>query len=201
MKRTTVLPAAILALVLAACGSEQAIESPTPAATPTEVPTAEPTPSPTTSQAAEPTDDGSGSGLTGSLTDLLPDQIGGLERTEIPGMEEMIGPMLSQQGLDADEADFAWAVYGEGELIVTGFAVPGMPQGQLETFARLMSGMQVEGAEDLETETANVGGKEVLRMTVAGETQSVLMYIADGAVFTIVAESEDLAAELLAELP
>jgi predicted regulator of Ras-like GTPase activity (Roadblock/LC7/MglB family) len=82
-----------------------------------------------------------------------------------------------------------------------GFRMPGLNEAQLEQLAQMMSGMQVEGAEDLETETATIGGKEVLRMTTAGETQSVFMYIAGDTFFTVVTESEDLAAELLSQLP
>jgi hypothetical protein len=203
VKRTTpILLAAVLALLLAACGADQTATSPTPS--PTVEPTPEATPTPTATEAAE-TDDGSGSGTTGALADALPDSVGGLDREEIPGMgesmEDLIASQLQQQGLDAEEVDFAMAMYGQGELLVTGFSVPGMPQGQLELLAQMMSGMQGEGGENLETETATVGGKEVIRMSVAGETQSVFMYIAGDAVFTVVAESEDLAAELLSQLP
>lgn len=205
MKRTPILLAALLALVLAACGADQtATSSPTSPPTPTVEPTPDVTPSPTETEAAE-TDDGSGSGFTGALSDALPDMVGGLERADIPGMDEMMGSVirdaLAEQGMDAEEADFVFAQYGQGELIVTGFSVPGMPDGQLGLLAQMMSGMQVEGAEDLETETVNVGGKEVIRMTTAGQPQSVFMYVGDEVMFTVVAESEDLAAELLSQLP
>lgn len=198
MKRTPILLAAVLALVLAACGESTA--SPTIAPTPTADPTPEATPTPTEAD-SDATDDGTGSGFTGALSDALPDEIGGLQRTDMTGMEQMILPMLEQQGIDAEEADFAFATYGQGELIVTGFSVPGVAEGQLQLMAQMMSGMQVEGAEDLETETVNVGGKEVLRMTTAGEPQSVFIYIAEDAMFTVVAESEELAQELLSQLP
>ncbi len=197
MKHTAILLLAVLALVLAACGGETtATASPTPTAEPTP----ELTPTPTEEPTEEPTDDGSGSGFTGALSDALPQTIGGLERQELPGMEDMIGPMLTQQGVDADEADFVWAMYGEGELIVTGFAVSGLDQPELEQLARLMSSGQV-GATDVQTERATVGGKEVLRMTGEDMPEAAYLYFADDAFFTIISESAELAEELLSQLP
>lgn len=196
MKRIPILLVAVLALVLAACGGETtATASPTPTAEPTP----EVTPTPTAEPTEEPTDDGSGSGLTGTLSDALPQTIGGLERQALPGMEDMIGPMLTQQGIDADEADFVWAMYGEGELIVTGFAASGLDQPELEQLARLMSSGQV-GA-DVQSETVTVGGKEVLRMTGEDMPDAAYLYFADDAFFTIISESAELAEELLSQLP
>jgi hypothetical protein len=202
VKRTSILLAAVLALVLAACGSDQTAESPSPTPEPTA--TVEPTPvaTPSPTEATE-TDDGGGSGATGDLAAALPETVGGLERQEMPaGMEDIFASALAQQGIDAEEADFAWAMYGTaGELVAMGFRMPGLNEAQLEQLAQMMSGMQVEGAEDLETETASIGGKEVLRTTTAGETQRVYMYISGDTFFTVVTESEDLAAELLSQLP
>ena len=197
MKRTAILSATVIALVLAACGTEQTVESPTPIATPAATPT--PTASPTPSPESEPADEGSGT--TGSLADELPDEVGGLQReADIAGMEQMFAAALSQQGLDADEADFAFAIYGQGELIVTGFRGAGLDTAQLEQLARIMSTGQV-GGTDFETEAVTVGGKQVLRMSGADMPEAAFLYISDDAFFTIVAEEAALAEELLSQLP
>ncbi|HSK93001.1 MAG TPA: hypothetical protein VLA76_02955 [Candidatus Angelobacter sp.] len=205
MKRTPILLSALLALVLAACGSDQtdATPSPTEAPTPTVAPT--PTESPTPDPTASPdsTDDGgSGSGPIGELDEVLPDEIRGLSRQSMPGMEDMLRGMLSQQAPGMEDADFAWAMYGDqGELVVTAFSAPGAGRAQLEMLAQIISGSQVEGAEDLDSEAVTIGGKDVLRVSVADQTQRVFLYITDDAFFTIVTETEDLAAELLSQLP
>jgi hypothetical protein len=201
--RVSILLVALLALVLAACGGDQPAESPTPTPVATVEPTPQPTPDPTPAATESPdaTDDGGSTG-GGPLADLLPEEIRGLSRQTIPGMEQMFIGALGQQGVDADEADFAWAMYGdEAELVVTAVRAPGFGQGELEQLARLMSGMQVEGAEDVEYDSVTVAGKSVLRVTAADQTQTVFLYVTSDAFFTIVADDEDHAAELLRQLP
>ena len=206
MKRTLFLP--VLALVLAACGSDQTAQT----ATPSPSVTVEPTPAPTQPSTAEPTttgptdDGGTGSGgSTGELADQLPDSVAGLERVELPpGMEQMFGSVLQQQGIDAEEADFVWAQWGDaGELMVTGLRAPGMGTADLEALARMLSMSQTGGEVDIDAESTTVGGKSVLRMTpsAGGTEATVYIYIADDAMFTVIAQAEDLAAELLGQLP
>lgn len=209
MKRPIVLLAAVLALVLAACGSDQPQTSPTPIPTPASTPTEEPTPEPTETDAAETPeatdDDGTGSAITGELSDALPDEIGGLSRTEIPGMEDMIGPMLQAQGLDAEEADFAFASYGEGDaaesLIVTAIRMPGMDDTQLSALAQLMGSGQLGAGPEVDAEEVNVGGKDVLRISPPDAEESVYVYVAEDAFFSIISQSPELAEELLSQLP
>lgn len=210
MIRTWTLLPALLALVLAACGSDQTATSPTPTLAPTVEPTAQATPTaeatPTATEAAATpaaTDRGA-TGGTDALSDLLPDRVGGLSRVELPpGMEQMFAGVLGQQGVDADDADFVWAQWGDAELMVTGLRAPGMTNADLEMLARMLSTAQTGGEIEVETETATVGGKSVLRMTpVAGGAEAtVYIYTAGDAMFTVIAQSEDLAAELLSELP
>lgn len=205
MKRPIVLLAAVLALVLAACGSDQPDASATPAPTPASTPTPEPTES-EPAETPEATDgDGTGSVITGSLSEALPDEVGGLPRTEIEGMEALIGPMLQQQGIDAEEADFALASYGDADaaesLIVTAIRMPGVDQAQLEMLARLMSSNQEPGAGEIDAEPVTVGGKDVLRVSPPDAEESVYIYLADDAFFSVISQTDELAEDLLSQLP
>lgn len=202
MKRISILLVTLLALVVVACSSEQASEppvTPDPTPTPTAEPTATPTPEPAASTDPESSDEASGDGT--ALLDLLPDEIDGMSRTEVPGLDAMIAPILAQSGVDASDADFAFASYGEGTdaVYVQGFRIPGMSEVELETLARAMSGSQTGG--EIEAETVTVGGKEVLRMGGADVPDAAYLYFSDGAVFTVISASEDLAAQLLEQLP
>ena len=211
MKRPTLLLAAVLALMLAACGSDQPEATTTPIPTPAATPTADPTPEPTESEPAETSeatdDDGGGSGsvITGELADALPDEVGGLAKQEVEGMDALIGPMLQQQGLDTDDADFAFVSYGDGDpaesLIVTAMRLPGVDEAQLEMLARLMSNSQASGAGEVDAEPVTIGGKDVLRVSPADAEESVLIYLVDGAFFSVISPSEDLAEDLLSQLP
>jgi len=201
MKRTPMTITALLALVLAACGGDQPTPSPTetPAPTPEVTPTPPAEPTEAETSAAQPTDDGD-TGSTGSLTDLLPDEVGGLSRTEAPpGMEDIFETALTAQGIDADDADFTWAMWGEGELLVTGFRATGLGDAQLEMLAQMLSGSATGG--EMNAETTTVGGKQVTEVTSPEASQTVYLYVADDAVFTVVSESAELAEELLSQLP
>lgn len=207
MKRIPILLVAALALVLVACGGETtATATATASPTPTVEPTPSPTPSPSDVATEEPTDDGSGSGVTGELSDALPDEVGGLDRQPTPaGMDDLIGSMLQGQGVDAENIDFAYGMWGEGELLVTAFRIEGMPDAQMALLAQAMSGMggSAAGGGDVESERATVGGKDVLRMTITGEGQTgnVYIYQSGDAFFSVVTEDEGLAEELLSQLP
>lgn len=198
MHRFAIL-AAILALVVAGCGAQEASPTATLEPTPTEVPTPDPTEEPDPTEAAEESaDDGGGDT---PLADLLPDELNGLPRTEIPGMEAMISSMLQGQGLDADDADFAFASYGEGEsaVVVNAFRIPGVDAEALAQLAALMSGAQQEPG--VEAESVEVAGKSVLRMSDTAEAGVVYLYFEGGAAFTVVSQDEAAAEQLLAELP
>jgi hypothetical protein len=195
VNRTPILLVALLALLVAACSTQQTA--------PTEEPTAtvEATPEPTPEPTAEPTDDDTDAPDDGtSLEDLIPDELNGFARTDVPGMESFIGPMLEQQGVDGEEVEYVLATYGTGDdaVTITAFRIPGMDQPSLEALARLMSGTQSEGGS---AEAVTVGGKSVLRMTADEADGAAYLYFADGAVFTVVGESEELAEQLLSELP
>ena len=195
MKRISILLIALLAVVVTACAGDQATSA-TPTSEPT--PTEEATPEPTESESPEASQD-AGSGT--ALDDLLPDELNGMARTEIPGLEAMLAPMLAQSGVDAADAEFIFASYGEGEAAVQvqAFRIPGMSELQLETLARAMSGSLEGGGAT--ADTVDVGGKTVLEITGAEVAGVAYIYFADGAMFTVVGPSADLAEQLLAELP
>jgi hypothetical protein len=183
----------VLALVVAGCASQSG-SSADATPDPTPEPTAEPTPEPT------PTEDSDGSGGGGDLAALLPDEIAGLSRTDIPGMEAMIGSALAGTGVNAEGAEYAFASYGDGTraLIVTALRIPGLPEASLQSLAAAMAGTNTTGAD---VQPMTVGGKEVLQMTGQGAPGAAYLYFAEGAVFTVVGEDPDLAGQLLSELP
>lgn len=204
MKRSLVPLVAILALVLAACGSQATsatAEPTTSAATSTPVPTPEPVATPTPAA----TDDGTGSGpgFTGELSDALPDEVGGLPRQDAPsGMEQLFAGLLSGQGLDPDALEFVYGTWGSGEIFVTGFRVEGMPAAQLDLLARAMAGASAGGqGPELDTEQMTVGGKDVLRMTPPEGSQAVYVYQVGDAFFSVVTDDVSLAEDLLSQLP
>lgn len=198
MKRTLIAVTALLAIVLAACSSDQGDASAEPTAEPT---VAAPSTAAEPSEAAATPSAGSsaGSGSTSELAELLPDEIGGQQRVDVPGLEQMLAPMLEAQNIDASNVDFVFASYGEGTdaLAVQAIRVPGMTEAQLQLFAQMMSGQQSE----IDTATLTVGGKSVLQMSGAQVPTAAYIYFADGAMFTIIGESEDLASQLLEALP
>lgn len=199
MKRISILVVTLLALVVAACSSQEAASQSAPESEP--VATAEPTPEPA-SETPEPSDNTGGSAGNGTaLADLIPDELNGMSRNDLPGMDAIIGPALAAQGLDGSDAEFVLATYGEGENTVTvnAFRIPDVDQPSLEMLARAMSGQQTGG--EVAAEEVTVGGKSVLRMSGTGTEGAAYLYFSEGAVFTVAGPSEELAEALLAELP
>ena len=192
----------LLAAVLAACGGDGANQAD---ATATTEPTASPTAEATASPEPTETDDGTGSGSDTALEELIPDELNGVARTDVPGMGEMIAGVLQEQGMNAEDAEFIFTSYGDvngtDAVILSAFRIPGMGQAQLELFAQMMSGAQ--GTEGVETEQVDIGGKSVLRMTAttAGQEGTVFLYFAEDAAFTVISQNQASAEQLLAELP
>lgn len=190
MKRTYILVPALLALIVTGC-AETASPTPTVSPAPTQVPA---TPSPVPTQATGEFDT--------PLADLVPDELNGVARTDIPGMEAFLGPALAEMGADVGEVEFIITTYGEGpdSVALNALRIPGMDDVSMQMLAAMLAGSEAGGEVDAEAIT--IGGKSVLRLTApeaGGGT--VYMYFAEGAIFTIVSESADLAQQLLAELP
>ena len=100
-----ILLAALLAMLLAACGTQADQSDDESTATLTPEPTTEATASPS-DEAAESEDDNGG--VTGSLDDLIPDEVNGVAGTALPGMEQIFSAALQGQGLNAGDAEFAF---------------------------------------------------------------------------------------------
>jgi hypothetical protein len=204
MKRINLLAIGLLVVVLAACGSSA--ESASTAESEAEAPSVAATPEPPESEApeseaAEASDD-EGTGSSGTpLADLLPDSIGGQSRQDIDFSDnQMVAAILQQQGVEIGDIDILLATYGTDQqaLGVTAVRVPDMPQANMEMLARLMAGMPETAGS---TETAEIGGKTVIAISPEGVDQVGYLYFADGAAFVIAGGTDDLAAELLSQLP
>lgn len=195
MNRAPILAVALLALLVAACSSQQTASV---EATVTIEATPEPPPE-ATAEPPESTDDSTDDGT--ALDDLIPDELNGVPRTDVPGLEAFIAPMLAQEGVDASEVEFSLVTYGEGADAVTlnAFRIPEMDEATLEILARSMAGAEAQSGGSAEAVT--VGGKSVLRMIAEDEEGAAYLYFSSGAVFTVVSKSEDLAEQLLSELP
>ena len=197
MKRNSIVLVLLMAFV-AACSSAG------PSATDTDTETPDPTVEATPD--TEPSDEASnepgasgGSSFEGDLDDVIPDELNGVARTDIPGMDTMFAGILSGQNLDASQAQFAFASYGEGTDAVTlmAFAVPGMSDTTLELISRSFAGAPGGG----EAEALTIDGKTVLRVSGGTQPGAIYMYFADGAAFTVISENEGLAEQLLGDLP
>ena len=171
--------------------------------------TPEPTPAPAT-EAPDETDDpaatddgGDGDGgSTGSLDDMIPDDLNGIAGTPIPGMEQILTGMLSQQGLDAGDAEFAWVTYGTdaNAVVLQAFRIPGVTQDAMQTLAGLMSGAG-GAAGELDAQTEDIGGKTVLSFSGGGQQGVVYVYIVDDVAFTVAGQDAAAVEQLLSELP
>lgn len=196
MNRLPIL-VALLAIFLAACGTQESSATLTPEpATP--APTSE-APEPTDEPAT--TDDDGDSGSTGSLDDIIPDELNGVAGTPIPGFDTIIQGALAQQGLTDADAEFAFVTYGTDEdaVILQAFRIPGVDDEAMQQLARLMSAGGAAG--EVETETINVGGKEVLSFTGTGTEGIVYFFVSDGVAFTVAGQDAGMVEQLLAELP
>lgn len=194
MKRSTILLAAVLALVVTACGSGETSESAAPSEP---APTVDPTPQP------EPDEPSSSAGAGGetAVVDLLPDEINGQTRTHVDLANPMFAAALAGRDVDISEVEYSVSTYGTGEgvLVASAIRIPGVDQPELAQLARLMSGVAAEGEGSAELTT--IGGKEVLAITAADAEQTGYMYFLDGAVIVVGGTSQDLAEEFFSKLP
>ena len=194
MKRASILLLLLMAFVAACGGSPSATDTDTE----TPDPTVEATPEPTDEASTDPGSSG-GSSFEGDLADVIPDELNGVARTDIPGMDSILTNMFGAQGIDASQAQFAFATYGDGTdaVTLTAIVVPDIDDATLELISRSFSGLP-EGAS---AETVTIDGKTVLKVTAGAQPGSVYMYFAGGAAFTVFSQNEDLAEQLLGELP
>ena len=165
MKRISILLELLMAFV-AACGSEQSTSTATDTPEPDATVEATDPPEPTDEASSEP-GASADTGFEGDLADVIPDELNGVARTEIPGMDAMIANIFAGQNLDASQAQFAFASYGEGTdaVVLTAIAVPDVDDAQLEMLARMLGGAG-SGADG---ETLTIDGKTVLKVTATSQ--------------------------------
>jgi hypothetical protein len=188
---------ALLAVFLAACGTQTADDA-TATLTPEPTVAATEAPEDTVEPAATDDDDG---GVTGSLDDVIPDELNGVAGTPIPGLDQILGQALQGQGLDAEDAEFAFVTYGEGAdaVVLNAFRIPGVTEAQLALLGQLMSGSG--GAGEVEATTEEIGGKTVLSFSGGGQEGVVYVYIVDDVAFTVAGQDTSAVEQLLSELP
>jgi hypothetical protein len=191
--------AALMAMLLAACGTQTGSSEDADATLTPEAATAEATASPSDEAAAS--EDDNGGTVTGSLDDIIPDEVNGVAGTALPGMEQIFSAALQGQGLNAGEAEFAFVTYGDDAdaTALTAWRIPGMTDVQMEMLARVMSGVDTGGEAEIETE--DIGGKTVISFKAPGTDTVAFLYIADNTAFTIAGPDQGFAEQLLAELP
>lgn len=190
---------ALLAIFLAACGTQTADEAtltpePTPAAA---------TDAPDDTDEPAATDDGGDGddGSTGSLDDMIPDDLNGVAGTSIAGMDQILSGALQAQGLDAGDAEFAFVTYGTdaNAVVLNAFRIPGVTEVAMQQLAQLMSGADPTG--EFEANTEEIGGKTVLSFSGEGQPGVVYFYVVDDVAFTVAGQDPSTVEQLLAELP
>lgn len=189
---------ALLAIFLAACGTQTADEADATL-------TPEPTPAPATDapdDTDEPaaTDDGGDGGSTGSLDDMIPDDLNGVAGTPIAGLDTILSGALQAQGLDGSDAEFAFVTYGTdaNAVVLQAFKIPGVTEEAMQQLARLMT---AGGAGEFEANSETIGGKTVLSFSGGGQEGVVYFYVADDVAFTVAGQDAGQVEQLLAELP
>ena len=168
--------------------------------------TPEPTPKPRT-EAPDETDDpaatedgGDGDGEHGIPRRRHPRRPERRRGNPDPGDGHLLQAALQEQGLDAGEAEFALVNYGDRCECdrLTAFRIPGVTEVAMEQLARVMSGV---GAEGVDVETLDVGGKTVLSFSSGAQDGVVYFYVVDDTAFTIAGQNTGLVEQLISELP
>ena len=199
MNRSLIL-VALLAIFLAACGTQTADEADatlTPA--PTQAPATE---APDDTDEPAGTDEGGDGdgGSTGSLDDMIPDDLNGVAGTPIAGLDTILSGALQAQGLDGSDAEFAFVTYGTdaNAVVLQAFKIPGVTEEAMQQLAQLMT---AGGAGEFEANSETIGGKTVLSFSGGGQEGVVYFYVADDVAFTVAGQDAGQVEQLLAELP
>lgn len=231
MKRTFLLPAAVLTLVLAACGSGQTdtTASPTEVATPgaTAAATPEPTEtdagatgSPDATEAAVASPSFEVPNSAPELLALLPDEVGGqspfpefgelsqtgdefMDEGDTEGNEEFVA-FLQRIGAQPSDVSVAMRLYGDMEdfeSMTSIFAFRVAGADSGELLDEMQSAFEQE-MDDVSWEERSVAGKSVrVPNQPLDEGQSMYLYVRNDIVFAITASDESLAEDALRQLP
>jgi hypothetical protein len=198
MRRSALVALLATIAILAAC-SDQTSSSQSQQATQSAAATAtiEASEAPGASMSAVATES---SGGDSALLDLIPEQVGGSDRTVLSDdMGGLFAGALAGSGVDASEVDYVVVGWGaNSELVLSAFRAPGIDEASLRALAQMMSGAQNGGAE---MTPATVGGKSVLTFAGDETEETIYLYFTDDAAFTVVGKSPELADELLSKLP
>ena len=216
MKRITILPVALLALVVSACAGEQAspsAEEPTPAVT------AEATPEPA-SQAPEASESADASigafpsfDLNGDpeLAARFPDTVGGQPLQvqsmrgdtfmSVGGSDPAFEEFLDSVGAELSDVSVAFGGAQSGDSVLSdgAFRILGASEDDLE---REFIAASEDAGDITDMEQANIGGKDVwTAVDPSGETgASVYLYTKDDTLYFLTG-SEAEVAEILEALP
>lgn len=206
MKRPSLLLAAALAIAVTGCGGT----SSTPAAAsgagdsvqpPSSAPAASPSMAPVT-PAVQPSSAPASAGSDVPLTELLPDTIGGnppdtdLDLVNDPKFSAIFGSLGGEQKEGVEYVIRIW----DDLVTVSAIRIPDMPEPQLAMMAQALAGAVPD--EDGSADMVSIGGKDVVRIKAEDHPDEVAYtYFGAGAMFTVLAESEDAAAEAISKLP
>lgn len=199
--------AALLILLLAACGSSS--PSPTPSAS-------LPGESPGSSAPSDGAGESAGPSLpsgAAELEALIPDEVGGvtLQKLSMRGTEfansgsatEEAQDFLRRLGVDTEDVSvavgFGASPDGAATVAVFIFKAEGADSGRLlETFK---AAMDAEQQQPLEWESVTVGGKQVERAIAPSNNGQVNIYVAGDTLYFVATSREEDAAEILGGLP
>ncbi len=224
LKRISILLVALLALVVAACTSEEAASpsattEPTESAAPSEEPTIEPDESEDASASADP---GGSLGAIPSfglgdmvcqddneLANVLPESVGGQPLQVLC----MSGDLFAGAGgadpafqefldsVDAEASDMSVAFGGslDGSTGVVAFRIEGVPEDELEE--QFLNANEAQG-EIADVQQQNIGGKDVWSATSTDPSTpgTAFIYVKDDTVYFLTGTNEQ-AAEILGALP
>lgn len=209
MKRISIPLALLLTLAVAACSSEEAATTPSPA-----------TPEPTPATTPEPTDEGTAGSpdalpsfdLNGDpeLADRFPDSVAGepLQLQSLAGdafaaagPDPVFDDFLAAIGADASDVSVAFggALIGEQTLTVGAFRVRGASEDELE---REFIAASEEAGEVPQLTQQTIGGKDVWSaVDETGETQMQVFVYTSGDTLYFLTGSVEHATEILEALP
>ncbi len=200
----------ILALALAACGSEASSGSASSAPAST-VASAEASQAASAEASSEPSSEGGDGGAAldcAALEALMPASIGDstIRTTCLSGEEIMQAggtvPLdeLDDAGVELEDAAIAIGTGTDGSSGVFLYSLPGAdtPAFRDQMARSLEAGQVVSG----EFSSATVGGKQVLKAEgIAGVASAYYLYFADDLLAWVLAPDDDTAAEVLSGLP
>jgi len=215
LKRISILPVALLAIVVSACTGEQASSSASPSEpAATESASEEPTVEPSESEAAESLGAMPSFDLNGDpeLAARFPDTVGGEPLqvqsfggetfVQMGGADPSFEAFLDSVGADVSDVSVAFGASASAEspLTAIAFRIVGASEDELE---REFIAVTEESADAPGLTQSSVGGKDVWSASVpdgAAAGMSIFIYTKDDTLYFLTG-SEEQVAEILTALP